>query len=89
MTNTLDDQVAALKARLAAATRDRARAEHAHDAATAAEQAVRARLRQEFNVDTVEQARALLTDTETQLATVVGDLNTTLDDIGAPPVTQP
>lgn len=81
MTNPLDAQVTAVKDRLTAAARQRARAEHAHDAAVEAERAVRAELADEFGVTEVEDARSTLAELEGQVSDLVAEITAELDQL--------
>lgn len=58
--SSIDEQVQQIKERYGALARSRARAEHDRDAATARLEAITAQLREEFNVSTVEDAKACL-----------------------------
>lgn len=79
----LDFKVADIKNRLAVAQRARARAEHERDAAQAAASNARAQLSQEFQVDTQEQAAAMLAALEAELATAVAQMSAALDEAGS------
>lgn len=77
----LDTRVRAVKDRIAAAQRARARADHERDTATAAATAAGDALRTEFGVETVADARAALADLDEQLATQLTALEQALDEL--------
>lgn len=79
---TTDERIAALKARITAATRARIRAEHARDAAEAAYTEARQQLTDEFHITDATQARRMLADLQNQLNTEIDRLTTTLDNLG-------
>ena len=83
MTADFETRVNALRERIAAAQRDRIRAEHARDAAQAQAQRARQALHDEFGIATPEQARTLLAALQEQLADELAILNAELDKIGA------
>lgn len=78
----LDRAVTELKERIAAAQRARARAEHERDAAQARADSAREQLHRDFGVSTVDDARAMLDQLETELSTAVAQLRATLNEIG-------
>jgi len=79
----LDAQVAAIRTRLATAQRARVRAEADRDAAAASAATARAQLAEEFGVQTVEEAQAMLQQLDTALAGEIATLAAALDEIGA------
>jgi cob(I)alamin adenosyltransferase len=79
---TLAEDVTALQERLRDAERQRVRAEGARDSAQAAFATARDELKAEFGVSTVEEAAALLTQLKEELAGIVADISTKLDEIG-------
>ncbi len=78
----LDNQVTALKSRLAAAQRTKLRAEGERDAATATAAQARAQLAEEFGVTTVDEAKAMLAGLETDLAAQLDQIRAALDEVG-------
>lgn len=78
----LDQAVAALKERIAAAQRARARAEHERDAAQARADTAREQLQRDFGVSTVDDAKAMLARLETELSNAVTQLRVALTEIG-------
>lgn len=72
-----------LKDRLARAARERIRAEHALDAATARAGEARTALLRDFGVSTVDQARVLLAELDQNLADDLDALDRALTQIGA------
>lgn len=82
-TTSLDAEVSQIKARHAAATRARARAEQQEIAARATADAARAQLREQFGVDTVAEANALLAQLDTRQQELITALRTALDEAGA------
>lgn len=82
-TRDLDTEVSQIKARHAAATRARARAEQQQLAAQATADAARAQLNAQFGIDTAEQARTVLAELNTELATNIAKLQALLDEAGA------
>lgn len=79
---TLAEDVVALQTRLADAERQRARAEGARDSAKAAYTSARTELTQNFGVNTVDEATTLLEQLRSDLAVIVADMTTKLDQIG-------
>jgi hypothetical protein len=79
---TLAEDVVALQEKLRAAERDRVRAEGARDSAKASYDTARDELKREFGVETVEEAATLLTQLREELAGIVADISTKLDEIG-------
>jgi uncharacterized protein involved in exopolysaccharide biosynthesis len=79
---TLMDDVAALQKRLADAQRERARAEGAYATAQAIAEQARAELKRDFEVDTIEDAEALMATYRQELALLVQQITTELDRIG-------
>lgn len=79
---TLMEEVSKLQQRLATAQRERNRAEGAYETAKAVAESARAELKQDFGVDTVEDANELLGDLKSQLQKIIADLNEALDRIG-------
>jgi len=77
----LDAAVTAAKDRLTAARRDRVRAEHELDAATAAAERARATLSAEFGVDTVAAAKKMLAKLEAELETALATVETDLGKV--------
>ncbi len=82
-THDADQRLSALRERLAAATRERIRAEHSRDAARAAADKARATLAEQFGVATVDEARAKLHQLTGELNRTLIDLESDLDRIGA------
>jgi hypothetical protein len=79
--NLMND-VAKLQQRLADAERQRSRAEGAYITAQAIVEQARTELRRDFGVDTVEEAEALMTTLQQEIADLVAQINTELDRIG-------
>lgn len=79
----LDKQAQDLKDRIAAAVRNRARAEHEHDAAHAQAEQIRERLQREFAVVTVADAKRLLAEFQTNYADSITRLRAALDQLEA------
>jgi hypothetical protein len=73
----------ALRERIAAAARERVRAEHARDAAAARALQARAALLDGWGVSTVDDARRVLAELNGRLAAEMADLTAELDKIGA------
>lgn len=84
---TLDNQIRDIKERIGAAQRQQAKAQHQRDAAVATVRESMAALAREFGVTTIEEARALLTTLETNLAAQVRELQAALDTPSASPTT--
>lgn len=80
--SSYDAQITELRTRITAAERVRARAEAQHETARALADRARERLREEFDVDTLDAARALLTDLETALEQEITTLRGHLDEMG-------
>lgn len=78
----LDAEIAAIKAAIDLAARNRGRAEQARDLATAHASTLRAQLKDEFGVDTLAQAEQLATDLTAQLTTVITDLRRQIAEAG-------
>lgn len=78
---TLDADVAALKARIEVATRNRIRAEQQRDNAAAVAESHRAVLREHFGVDTLTEAQEMLDTLNKDLTTATDTLKTLLDTI--------
>lgn len=81
MNSTPEADIAALQARIVAATRDKIRAEHARDTAAATRDSARAELRKEFGVTTVTDAERVLAELRADLTRIVAEINTTLDGL--------
>jgi hypothetical protein len=79
---TLAEDVVTLQNRLAAAQREASRAEGAHDAAKLAAENARNDLLNDFNVDSVDAAEALLDELRTDLEHIVEQISAALDRIG-------
>jgi hypothetical protein len=79
----MDDPIQALRDRIAAAQRQRLRAEHTRDAATAAAHTAAQTLRDEFGVETAEQAKTCLAELRRSLADELATITAALDEIGA------
>jgi len=79
---TLAEDVVALQQRLATAQRERSRAEGARDAAQAAYDNAHAELHRDYDVSTIEEAAARLTDLRRELEATVADISAKLDQIG-------
>lgn len=79
---TLMEEVSKLQQRLAAAQRERARAEGAFETAKAIAAAARDELQRDFGVDTVEDAEQLMQRLRRELTELVEAINTELDRIG-------
>ena len=82
MSTDYEAQIAALRARITAAQRERIRNEHARDAAQASAQQARQRLADEFGVEDLVAARALHARLEQELAETIQNLTAALDDLG-------
>lgn len=80
---SIDADIAAVKARHDAAVRAHARAEQQRLQAQAAAEVARTQLRDQFGVDTVEQARTQLAELDHALAEHVSALRAALDEAGA------
>jgi uncharacterized membrane-anchored protein len=74
--------ITALQQRIAAAHRDRIRAEGARDAAQAAAATARAQLRTDFGVNTAQQAQELLGQLNEELTEIAAQISAALDKIG-------
>lgn len=79
----LDDQVREIKARIDNAARQRARSEAERDSAQSMVDRVRHQLREEFGVDSPEEARAVLAQLEAELQAAVTEIKSSLEVIGA------
>ncbi len=79
---TLAEQVADLQNRIAAAQRERMRAEAAHDAAKASAAQARDQLEREFAVRTAEQAQAKLAALTAELETIAAGIAAELEKAG-------
>ena len=81
----LDNRIAELRRRHAAAVAARAAAEVRRDTAQTRVAAVAEQLRTEFGVTTSDEARALLAKLHTELDEQAAALNAALDEIGRTP----
>lgn len=83
MTEALDTEIQRIKARIAAAQREQAKAQHQRDAAIATVRQSMAELSREFGVTTLEEAQDLLTTLEADLAARIQQLQAELDNATA------
>lgn len=78
----LADDVTALQARLAAAQRERNRAEGARDTAKSVAEAARDELQRDYGVTTVAEGEALLSQLRDELEDLAKTIASKLDEIG-------
>lgn len=79
---TIAEQVADLQNRIAAAQRERMRAEAAHDAAKASAAQARADLERDFGVRTAAEAQRRLADLTTELELIIAGISEELNKVG-------
>lgn len=79
---SLTAEINTLQTRLANAERERSRAEGAFESARAAADNALAELKRDFQVDTTEDAEALLETMRTELAALIEKITAELDRIG-------
>jgi hypothetical protein len=77
----LDNQIAMLKSRRDAAQLAKARAEATRETAQASSDAAMAKLKEEFGVDNLDEARAKLTELQEGLRTQIVEITSILDTI--------
>lgn len=80
--SSIEEQVLDIQTRIGAATRARVRAEHERDAASAALAEATTALREQFQVDSVEAATALLHQLREALRQELGTVQAALHAIG-------
>jgi NADP-dependent 3-hydroxy acid dehydrogenase YdfG len=67
MSEFIEQQVQEIKNKIATAQKKQVRAEHVYDSAKAAVEKIKDRLKDEFGVETVEEAQAMLSNLEVEL----------------------
>lgn len=78
----LDDQIRELKRQLEVAHTNQTRSELLRDTARASAEKARNALEQEFGVSTLDDAKLLRSDMETQLSAKIAAIRSELDSIG-------
>jgi predicted nucleic acid-binding Zn-ribbon protein len=79
--SSIDNQIALLKSRIDAARLADARAQATRETAQASESAAMDKLRSEFGVDNLTDARAKLVELQTDLQSKLDEISSVLDDI--------
>ncbi len=79
--NTIDNEIALIKSKIEVAHRAKIRAEATRETAQASEAAALQRLKDEFDVDNLNEARAKLAELQTDLRTKLDDITALLDEI--------
>lgn len=78
---SIDQQVSDLKARIEVATRNKIRAEHDQEAARKAADTALDRLKTEYGVSTVDEAKAKMLDMQSELNELISQTRQSLSEI--------
>lgn len=79
--SNIDNEIALIKSKIEVAQRAKIRAEATRETAQASEVAALQRLKDEFDVDNLSEARAKLAELQTDLRTKLDDITALLDEI--------
>ena len=77
----IDDQIARIKAKIDAGRIAKARADATRENAQAAEDSAMARLKEEFGVDSIEEARGKLGELQAEVNAYLKEITDVLDEI--------
>lgn len=79
--SNIDNEIALIKSKIEAAQRAKIRAEATRETAQASEVAALQRLKDEFDVDNLSEARAKLAELQTDLRNKLDEITAILDEI--------